>query len=131
MTGRAAEAPLSNAGTPAPPERRVSLVDVRVDGALIRRLSQEAADQLVSRGWADWRDRGHRRHLELTAGAPLSSLHGWNGRPDLDLMRREDPERYAALWRGRYGTRTGKGALGRRTIDATVVFKPERPSAQE
>ena len=69
--------PFPNAGTPAPPVGRVSLVDVRVNGALLKRVCQGAADQLVARGWAEWRGTGRRQHLELTDSAPVSSLHGW------------------------------------------------------
>jgi len=44
-----------------------------------------------------------------------------SGRPDLERMRQKEPERYAALWRGTLDAHTGKGALGRRTVDSTVM----------
>ena len=95
MTGPPAARPMPNADIPAPPERRVSLIDVRADGALIKRVSQGAADELVLRGWGEWRDTGRRRHLELTASAPLSSLHGWGSRDGTRPMRADGTGRRA------------------------------------
>jgi hypothetical protein len=37
-------------------------------------------------------------------------------------MRRQDPGRFAALWRGDLDAHVGKGALGRRTVDGAVRF---------
>lgn len=64
-----------NAGRPAAPA-----VEVCVDGGLLRRIPREAAEQLLARGWAEWRGRGRRRYLELTERAPLSSLFGVCGK---------------------------------------------------
>jgi hypothetical protein len=77
------------AGTPAQPEGKVCLIEIRLeDGKLIKRVAPAAAKQLVSRGWAEWRATGERRHLCLTADAPLSSLnHGWGGRDGTRPMR--------------------------------------------
>jgi hypothetical protein len=55
-------------------------VEVRLDGALIRRVSADGADELVRRGWAEYRSTGRRRHVALLPGAPLSSYAGLRGR---------------------------------------------------
>jgi hypothetical protein len=58
-------------GKPLPAVRLIKLVH---DGAVIRRVPIGAADQLIARGWAEWCGHGSRRHLTLTAEAPLSSI---------------------------------------------------------
>jgi len=87
MSSPPAARPWSNAGTPAPPARQVSLVDVRTGGLLLKQVSRGAAGQLVARGWGEWRGAGRRRHIELTAEAPVSSLHGWGGKDGTRPMR--------------------------------------------
>lgn len=72
----------SNAGIPAAPTFQVCL-----DGGLLRRVSREAAEELLSRGWAEWRGRGRRRYLELTEIAPLSSLFAMRGKYGTRVMR--------------------------------------------
>jgi hypothetical protein len=90
--------PLPHAGgTSAPPAVEVCPVDVRFDGQLLKRLSQGAADQLVCRGWAEWPGAGRRRHLGLTASAPLSSMqHGWGSHDGTRPMRADGTGRRAA-----------------------------------
>lgn len=68
-------APPSIAGDPARPT-----VEVRLDGALMRRVAIGSAEQLISRGWAQWAGSGSRRYVALTAAAPVSALPGWKGR---------------------------------------------------
>jgi len=83
---------LPNAGLPAPPT-----VEVRVDGELIRRVSEGSADMLVSRGWAQWRGGGRRRHLELSPRAPVSAFPGWKGKDGTRAMRADQScEKYGA-----------------------------------
>ena len=46
-----------------------------------------------------------------------------SGRPDLGVMQREEPDRYAAVWRGTRDAHAGKGAIGRRTVDAAIRLR--------
>ena len=46
------------------------------------------------------------------------------GHPDLNKMRREEPQRYAEIWRGNREAHIGKGALGRVLDDHTVHLCP-------
>lgn len=81
----------SNAGNPAPPT-----VEMRLDGGLFRRVSAAQADQLVNRGWAQWRGTGRRQHLELTDAAPVSALFGMRGKFGTRPMRADGRGRRAA-----------------------------------
>lgn len=57
----------TNAAEAAPPT-----VEVRDDdGLLLPRVSAANADLLYARGWARWSGKGARRHLTLSADAPL------------------------------------------------------------
>jgi len=72
--------PMSNAEGSAPPSRELSLVEVRAEkGRLIKRVAEGGAQELVSRGWAEWIGTGGRRYVSLTAAAPMSERHGWRG----------------------------------------------------
>ena len=83
MTGPPAERPCSNADGSARPTTEVRTED----GLLLKRVATGAAEQLVSRGWAEWRAKGRRRHVCLTPSAPLSSLQGWHGQDGTRPMR--------------------------------------------
>jgi hypothetical protein len=83
MTGPPAAGPCSNADGSARPTTEVRTED----GLLMKRVATGAAEQLVSRGWGEWRGRGCRRHVCLTPAAPLSSLHGWRGQDGTRPMR--------------------------------------------
>jgi hypothetical protein len=61
---------LSNADRSARPT-----VEVRDNGgALLPRVTAADAELLHARGWAHWAGKGERRHLTLTADAPLRRL---------------------------------------------------------
>lgn len=101
-------------------------VEVRTyEGELIRIVPKSVADALVQGNIADVLK--HSLRLKLGIRWLPSRFDKPSGRPDLDQMRRRDSGRYAALWRGTLDARAGKGALGRRTIDASVSFSPARP----
>jgi hypothetical protein len=78
----AARPETTNAGDPARPA-----IEVRVEGALFRRVASGAAYQLVARGWAEWRGSGGRRYIVLTAAAPLSAFPSWRGSTGTRVMR--------------------------------------------
>ena len=64
------------------------MFDVRTaDGSLLKRVSRGAAEELLSRGWAEPIGRGKRQYVRLTESAPLSSLHGWGSRTATRPMR--------------------------------------------
>jgi hypothetical protein len=65
---------VTNAGCSREPAAEVRLLKLVHDGEVIRRVPQGAAEQLIARGWAEWRGHGSRRHLALTAVAPVSSI---------------------------------------------------------
>jgi len=66
---------VSNAGVPAVPTAGVRLIDVCADGILLKRVEKSGAEELVQRGWAQWRGTGRRLRVELGETAPLSSLY--------------------------------------------------------
>jgi hypothetical protein len=74
--------PMSTAEGSAPPA-----VELRVDGALWRRISLDQADSIAGRGWGEWIGTGRRRYLSLTATAPVSSLLGPGGKSGTRVMR--------------------------------------------
>ena len=58
-------------------------VEVRtVDGALLPRINAAEAQILLRRGWAELIGTGGRRHLRLTAAAPLVQLRAQGPRGD-------------------------------------------------
>jgi hypothetical protein len=60
----------SNADSSARPT-----VEVRdIDGGMLPRITVAAADLMHAKGWAHWSGKGARRHLTLTADAPLRRL---------------------------------------------------------
>ena len=65
------------ADTSAPPT-----VEVRLDGMLLKRVSEGAAHQLVKLNWGEWRGAGRRRAIHLTSDAPVSSIVGCAGKGD-------------------------------------------------
>jgi hypothetical protein len=97
-------------------------------------LRRKDAERLVKLGRATWvgedqlrLDLSHpanRRAMAIaSSGYDMAEMRARGGdRPDLKILRRRDPERFAALWRGTRGTHTGKGALGRSRTDRTVPF---------
>ena len=96
-------------------------VEVRTfEGDLIRIVPLAVADDLVQKGLVD--DLRHCLRLKLGIQWLSPRLDRASGRPDLKQMQRRQPERYAALWRRKLDAKTGRGALGRRTIDNTVRY---------
>ena len=96
-------------------------VEVRTyEGELIRIVPSSVADGLVDAQLADGLQHCVRLKLGIRWLPPR--LDRPSGRPDLDQMQRRDPERYAKLWKGTLDARTGKGALGRRTVDRALRF---------
>jgi hypothetical protein len=96
-------------------------VEVRTyEGDLIRLVASSVADGLVDAQLAD--DLRHCVRLKLGIRWQPPRLDRPSGRPDLDQMQRRDPGRYAKLWQGTLDAHTGKGALGRRTVDKNVRF---------
>lgn len=71
-------------------------VDVRLDGRLIKRIAPAAAEQLIARGWAEWRRTGRRRYISLTPEAPVSFLHGWGSRDGTRPIRADGSGQRAA-----------------------------------
>jgi hypothetical protein len=51
---------------------REPIVCLDADYNTMPRLSESAAATLVSHGWAVWRGKGTRLHVQLTADAPLA-----------------------------------------------------------
>jgi hypothetical protein len=84
MTGPPAVRPTSNADGSARP-----LVEVRVDGVLLKRVAPGAAEQIVGRGWGEWIGVGRRRYVRLAESAPLSALRGWRGKDGTRQVRAE------------------------------------------
>jgi hypothetical protein len=96
-------------------------VEVRTwEGDLIGTVPSSMADALVQGQLAD--DREHSLRLKLGIRWLPSRFDRPSGRPDLAQMRRRNPGRYAALWRGTLDAHAGKGALGRHTIDRAMRF---------
>jgi hypothetical protein len=101
----------------------VQQVEVRTfEGELIRIVPASAAADLVQSRLAD--DLRHCVRLKLGIRWLPPRFDRPSGRPDLDRLQRREPGRYAALWRGTLDAHTGKGALGRHTIDRAVRFAP-------
>jgi hypothetical protein len=96
-------------------------VEVRTyDGELIRIVPAPVADGLINAQLADALQHCVRLKLGIRWLPPR--LDRRSGRPDLEQMQRRDPGRYAKVWRGTLDAHTGKGALGRRTVDRAVGF---------
>jgi hypothetical protein len=98
------------------------------EGELIRVVPFASARELVEAGLVD--DLRHSLRLKLGIRWLPPHLDRASGRPDLEQMRRRDPGRYSALWRGTLDARAGKAALGRQVSDATVRIGP-RPRFKE
>jgi len=99
-------------------------VEVRsYEGDLVRKVAPSIADELVAVGIGDRMKYSIRLKLGIRWLPPRYDKPA--GPPDLHQMKRKDPERYAALWRGTEGVHTGKGALGRSRTDRVVLF-PQR-----
>lgn len=100
-------------------------VEVRTyEGELVGILSTCAANELVQAGLAD--NLKHSVRLNLGIRNLTSRFDKPSGRPDLDQMRRRDPDRYKKFWQGSMKARVGKGALGRSTTDSSVCFSGTR-----
>jgi len=54
--------------TPAP------IVCLDVENNPMPRVALADAETLIARGWAEWRGKGTRRHLQLTSDAPLRRM---------------------------------------------------------
>ena len=98
-------------------------VEVRThEGELIRIVDSIVGGALVRAGLAD--NLKHCVRLKLGIRWLPPRLDPPSGRPDLEQLRRREPERYTRLWRGTRDVHTGRGALGRHTIDSSVTFTP-------
>jgi len=98
-------------------------VEVRTyEGKMIRVVPSSVADQLVEAQLGD--NLRHCVRLKLGIRWLPPRLDRLSGRPDLDQMRRRDPRKYAALWQRTLDAKTGKGALGRRSVDRSVLIGP-------
>ena len=94
-------------------------VEVRTyEGDLVRIVPVSQAQELIDQGLAD--NLKHCVRLKLGIRWLPPRFDRPSGRPDLDEMRRKNPDRYAAVWRGTRDAHIGKGALGRNLVDATV-----------
>jgi hypothetical protein len=94
-------------------------VEVRTyEGDLVRIVPIAEALKLIENGLAD--NLKHCVRLKLGIRWLPPRFDRPSRRPDLDQMRRRDPNRYAAVWRGTRDAHIGKGALGRKVVDATV-----------
>ena len=103
-------------------------IEVRsYDGELIRIVSSFVADELVRARLAD--DLRHCLRLKLGIRWLPPRLDRPSGRPNLEQIKRREPDRYDALWRGTRDAHVGKGALGRSTIDRAVSV--ERTASSE
>jgi hypothetical protein len=94
------------------------------DGELIKKVSPEVADELVRNNLAD--DLKHCLRVKLGIRCLPPRFDRVGGHPDLEQMKRRDPDRYAELWRGNADAHAGKGALGRRVVDSTIHLGPTR-----
>lgn len=100
-------------------------VEVRdFGGELIRIVTSSVAADMVRARLAG--DLQHCLRLKLGIRWLPTRFDRPSGRPDLNQIERGEPGRYAALWRGTRDARTGKGALGRRTVDSAVAFRHAR-----
>jgi hypothetical protein len=105
-------------------------VEVRsYEGELLRIMPMAQARQLVERGLADEMKHCVRVKLGIRWLSPRFDRP--SGRPDLELMQRRDPQRYAALWRGNHEAHVGKGSLGRKVADSTVHNPPTGDQRRE
>jgi hypothetical protein len=94
-------------------------VEVRTyEGDLVRIMPVAEAQKLIENRLAD--NLKHCVRLKLGIRWLPPRFDRPSGRPDLDQMRRKDPERYSAVWRGTRDAHIGKGALGRNVVDTTV-----------
>jgi hypothetical protein len=93
-------------------------------GQFFRRLPLARAQELVDSGFGVI--DGER--VRLRSGMDLDRIsvrdeHKHSGeRPDLTLI---DRERYESNWRGSNDPHVGRGALGRRTVNRSIVFRAE------
>ena len=91
MNSPPASRPMSTAEGSAPPA-----VELRLDGALWRRITTSQGDSIVSRGWGEWiGTAGRRRYIALSEGAPISSLFGPGGKNGTRIMRADGTGRRA------------------------------------
>ena len=71
-------------------------VELRLDGALWRRITTAQADSIAARGWGEWIGTGRRRYLALSETAPISSLLGTGGNHGTRTMRADGSGQRAA-----------------------------------
>jgi hypothetical protein len=119
----------------SPPAARPTLtradgdrVEVRdFDGELIRIVSFQTASKLLEPG-----PLGHplaeraAGHIRLKLGIrwlPPRDAKRPSGRPDLEEVKRREPGRYAANWRGDHDPHIGRGAIGKGTVDQVIFTK--------
>ena len=97
------------------------------DGKLLNYVSDAVAQRYLTDGTAHAVRQHDGRIARLYRRMPSERVHTAGfatahlDKPDLDQMRRKDPDRYAALWRGTISARTGRGALGRIGIDRSMA----------
>ena len=131
MSHRPAELPTSNDPGGIRARADSQRVEVRTfEGALIRIVDSDLGDAVVRAGLAD--NLKHCVRLKLGIRWLSPRLDRPSGPPDLEQLRRREPERYAELWRGKQNAHTGKGALARHAVDRAVAFRPSRsPESDE
>jgi hypothetical protein len=104
-------------------------VEVRTfEGELVGKVPRTLAAQLLDAKAAD--EMPHGLRLKLGIRWLPTRLDKPSGRPDLAVMQRRDPERYAEVWRGNRKAlaQHGRGMLGRRGVDGLVFRATESGS---
>ena len=125
MTGPPVKTPDSTAPGGFQARADGQTVEVRTyEGELVRLVPPDLAKDLLDTGLAE-RSR-HCVRLKLGICWMPPRLDRPSGRPDLNQMRRREPDRYTAIWRGSLEPHVGKGALGRSVMDATVQCRRYR-----
>lgn len=100
MRDRPAERPSSNAPGATRARADGQTLEVRTaEGELIRIVNSSVADELVRAGLAD--KLKHSIRLKLGIRWLPTRSERPSGLPDLDQMRSREPQRYAAIWRGK------------------------------
>jgi hypothetical protein len=100
-------------------------VEVRTyDGDLIKTVTAETAEKLLAPGpggrFIAERVGDHIRvKLGIRYVSPRDAKRP-SPPPDLEQIKRREPERYKGTWRGSKDPHIGHGAIGRATVDETI-----------
>ena len=112
MTGPPATAPSQTVSGGIQTRADGQRIQVRTfEGDLVRIVPSSLAESLIDAGLGDATPNGIRLKLGIRWLPPR--LDRPSGHPDLNQMRRQEPDRYSAVWRGTADSHIGKGALGR------------------